>query len=851
MFSNNSNSQENNINSIATQNNVTASSITNENTSEMLSPPIQLDAPFDIEKESEFIQNCSSGNLEKVGFSLEKDPSLISRPATNGSYPLMFAAEKGHLDLVKLLIEKKAIIDTSRESGPNKDVTALWFAAIQQRWDVVLKLLEAGAKNLDAAPESGRNKGLPALWWAAYYKQWDVVLKLLEAGAKNLDATPESGSNKGKTALWWAANQQQCDVILKLLEAGAKNLDAAPESGSNKGKSALWWAAAYWQRWDVVLKLLEAGAKNLDATLGSAAYKGITILWIAAYYKQWDVVLKLLEAGAKNLDAAPESGPSKGLPALWWAAYYKQWDVVLKLLEAGAKSLDAAPESGSNKGKNALYCATYLGQVECVSALLKRGASLDVDKTNQLLSIVQLGKRDVRLPENGEHDNSRKIILAAEKLFKLAESTSLEGLEEVLNILQTALNGRRNNNTAIQVAIKQKNTPFIERLVMAGANLSLKNADGLTAQQLANEETFPILLAFGTLEEIEEKLDTLKFNLIALKHQENKELEEHNRLLLDNLALLCKKTWELGEKLEQPYKNKLCYRLGALLFEQLPNTITLLGFIEKSLKSVCYSEDSEVLFKHAKAILLELQLNKEPNITHESEGLDEELSPAEGNLMKALQAGNKVPNDQLSHIAARAILGDEYSMAGLKLPTNVSHDMYVASLFQYLLNDRKLLLEQQKPKRLKTSNDNQNNNVTPHTTNTPALDYVNHLGSQTLPSMLHPSPGASTIVQNPKPRPGPMTHHFHARKSEDGLQSPVDVEMLNSMPILEVSLNKMDVNIKQETMEVDTDNNNNNNNNKSTITQDTDNRSDINNKKSKKNENADIERDTSSKRAKR
>ena len=63
---------------------------------------------FDITKESEFIQAVHFGNLEKIRQLVEaaNDPNtLANTPTSNSWFPMMIAAQHGHLNIVKYLVE--------------------------------------------------------------------------------------------------------------------------------------------------------------------------------------------------------------------------------------------------------------------------------------------------------------------------------------------------------------------------------------------------------------------------------------------------------------------------------------------------------------------------------------------------------------------------------------------------------------------------------------------------------------------------------------------------------------------------------------------------------------------------
>src|SRR5210317_578465 len=62
-------------------------------------------------------------------------------PLFRGNMPLYIASERGHLEIVRLFIEKGANLDKDNEDGE----TPLWLASRNGHLEVVRLLIEAGA----------------------------------------------------------------------------------------------------------------------------------------------------------------------------------------------------------------------------------------------------------------------------------------------------------------------------------------------------------------------------------------------------------------------------------------------------------------------------------------------------------------------------------------------------------------------------------------------------------------------------------------------------------------------------------------------------------------------------------
>ena len=142
---------------------------------------------------------------------------LSSNP--RGVTALHVAAEKGHVEVVRLLLEAGAKQDAVDSNG----ATALHRAAKRGHSEVVRLLLEAGA-------DTGRTNDVTvtALHLAARGGHLEVVRLLLETGAKQ-----DVVDSNGKTVLHCSAESGHLEVVrllLEDLEAGAKQ-DAIDSDG--------------------------------------------------------------------------------------------------------------------------------------------------------------------------------------------------------------------------------------------------------------------------------------------------------------------------------------------------------------------------------------------------------------------------------------------------------------------------------------------------------------------------------------------------------------------------------------------------------------------------------------------
>jgi ankyrin repeat protein len=163
-----------------------------------------------------------------------------------GRTPLMIAANRGRLDLVRQLLAAGADLHAKAPTGIAALAEACWGGKKAANEDVVRELLAAGAK-----PDA------EALVAAGRYGSPEMVRLLIAAGA-----TVNEVSRWG-TALHFAVDEKRADTTEALLAVGADPTFRLPEGSQNwsrhyAGKSAL--DLARERKLKKLIPLLEAAA---------------------------------------------------------------------------------------------------------------------------------------------------------------------------------------------------------------------------------------------------------------------------------------------------------------------------------------------------------------------------------------------------------------------------------------------------------------------------------------------------------------------------------------------------------------------------------------------------------------
>uniref|UniRef100_A0A668A8B9 Tetratricopeptide repeat, ankyrin repeat and coiled-coil containing 2 n=1 Tax=Myripristis murdjan TaxID=586833 RepID=A0A668A8B9_9TELE len=305
------------------------------------------------------------GYMDMVALLLEFGASVDS-PSESGLTPLGYAASGGHMAIVTALCRRKAKVDHLDKNGQ----CALVHAALRGHMEVVKFLIQCdwGMGAQQQSPQTQQQPTLTkshavqqALIAAASMGYTEIVSYLLDLPEKDEEEVERAQINNfdtlwGETALTAASGRGKLEVCRLLLEQGA-----AVAQPNRRGIVPLF-SAVRQGHWQIVDLLLTHGA---DVNL--ADKQGRTPLMMAASEGHLGTVEFLLAQGA-SLSLMDK----EGLTALSWACLKGHLPVVRCLVESGA-----ATDHADKNGRTPLDLAAFYGDSEVVQFLVDHGAMIE------------------------------------------------------------------------------------------------------------------------------------------------------------------------------------------------------------------------------------------------------------------------------------------------------------------------------------------------------------------------------------------------------------------------------------------------------------------------------------------
>jgi ankyrin repeat protein len=182
------------------------------------------------------------GDEEIVSLLLEAGAKINAKASDTGETALMNAVSREHVEIVKLLLEKKADVAPKNRF----DFNAFTSAVAAGKMDIAGMLLDAGAK-----PDEGAS-GLTPLQFAASAGNVEMIRFLVKRGA-NVNYGVKSGGQTALLSAIYGAHPEAVEALIELkADVNAKTKDGdTPLQAAMKGDQE-----------DMVKILKAAGAKK-------------------------------------------------------------------------------------------------------------------------------------------------------------------------------------------------------------------------------------------------------------------------------------------------------------------------------------------------------------------------------------------------------------------------------------------------------------------------------------------------------------------------------------------------------------------------------------------------------------
>ena len=206
--------------------------------------------------------NSPTGSEDLMNLLIQSGAKIDMQETSRGMTALLYATERGHSNIIQLLLNEEAAVNTQESTG----LTALMFMCHYNHPDIVQLLLSYGAD-----PNIQDHSVYSALMFACL-RQLTLAVELLLAHG----ADPNLQNEAGWTAVIYSCDQinstNDPSIPVLLLSAGAN-----PNAASFNGYTALMLAAGYGYHAGVEA-LLNA---NADINVGNTFYGATALHFVA------------------------------------------------------------------------------------------------------------------------------------------------------------------------------------------------------------------------------------------------------------------------------------------------------------------------------------------------------------------------------------------------------------------------------------------------------------------------------------------------------------------------------------------------------------------------------------------
>jgi ankyrin repeat protein/beta-lactamase regulating signal transducer with metallopeptidase domain len=439
---------------------------------------------------------AKAGDLAEVKRLIAKAADLNAFDKEDGLTPLGVAANRGHTEIVKILLDSGAKVDIAASGG----YSPIRYAVLNYDKETIRALISGGA-DVNIAPDNSDTPLLTAIWG----DQTDIVKALLDAGA-NAELKDDNGMSSLQHALdigmpdivkllantddrvpdlHRAALKGDLSKLKELLGAGADINDK-----DAFGRTPIEYALAGGQI-DVAKFLLDQG---VDINL--KLRRNRSLLHLAARAGLLEIVQILIEKGIP-VDTVSQGGGT----ILNEAVSYGHKEIAEFLISKGA----ALDSKGQANQSTPLHVAASIGDTDIVELLITNGADinasnwsgstpLDVARQTSHTKIVdvlrQHGAKETLygafiLGDTIGDTNELKSLISqgpdinikwpnGVTLLHVAAQKGYKDIAKLLIDKGADVNAQSGNLTPLHLGVENGNKDVVELLIANGADVNAK-----------------------------------------------------------------------------------------------------------------------------------------------------------------------------------------------------------------------------------------------------------------------------------------------------------------------------------------------------------------------------------------
>ena len=296
---------------------------------------------------------CLLGNESIVQVLLQHGASIHMESTVDSMTPLQYAAQGRHFDILPLLVDHGARVDSMTDRGNNLLHSSVQSENIPSTTFLLDKAAQEGVSLVNQINDEGQTP----LHAAVEVRNLELVKLLVDVGGD-----PTIVDLYGLSPLALAVHTGEEGICAHLLERGAVD----GNSCENLGSTLLHIAVASGNP-AIVDLLIEYGAQ-----VDSVAQRGFVVftpLHLSCEHGNLPMVQRLVEKHGADIEAATEEGRR----SLHVAVRSCNLQVAAYLIDRGA-DVNAV---GDRQGRTSLHLAVELRQEDLVSLLLIRGANVN------------------------------------------------------------------------------------------------------------------------------------------------------------------------------------------------------------------------------------------------------------------------------------------------------------------------------------------------------------------------------------------------------------------------------------------------------------------------------------------